>query len=207
MNVAVLEKRLAEAEEHVKKILTPGSGASLQDQLTAFEEVAQAQRGLAAAMGEEYAVPLDIGFVPEAAVSGPLLLQTEWATFLTFNAMRKLPDGIYHDAGHAIVEFEMCDQTRFGYPNDEALPGHPLYSRGLGGYGIYEVMNSRWVRQIVEQNRVSFPETPDSTQRHFIFTFHDSTFECVAQSLRADLSDKPYAEVFADIAKRVLDQG
>jgi len=34
--------------------------------------------------------------------------------------------------------------VKFGGPNDEALGGHPLYERGLGRYGVYEVFNSSW---------------------------------------------------------------
>lgn len=37
----------------------------------------------------EEIVELDVGCRPEAAVSGPVLLQTDNSTVLTFNAMRK----------------------------------------------------------------------------------------------------------------------
>ena len=37
----------------------------------------------------------------------------------------------------------------------EALAGHPLYQRGLSGYGVFEVINSSWSKQLTEQNRVS----------------------------------------------------
>ena len=32
-----------------------------------------------------------------------------------------------------------------GGPNDEVLNGHPLYAKGLGGYGPYPVHNSPWI--------------------------------------------------------------
>jgi hypothetical protein len=71
-------------------------------------------------------VALNIGIRPEAAVSGGMLVQTEQATFLTFNAMRPTdrmsPSGgpYLEDAGIALFEFQRCLLTRFGYPNDEA---------------------------------------------------------------------------------------
>jgi hypothetical protein len=75
--------------------------------------------------------------------------------------------------------------VKFGYPNDEALPGHPLYSRGLRNYGIFEVLNSTWRKMLADQNVVSFPNPKPSARssRHFVVTFHDSTLECIAESI------------------------
>ncbi len=205
MSIPQLEERLTEARNHLARTLEAGRKMDkLQECLAAFEAVASAQRALAAAKGEEYAIPHDIGFMPEAAVSEPVLLQNDDGAILTFSAVRLGPDGRREEAGYGIVEFDLCSLTKFGYPNDEALPGHPLYERGLGVYGVYEVRNSSWVRLITEQNRVAFPNTPDSTKRHFIFTFHDSSFECIARGLDASLSTRPYAEIFEEVRRRVF---
>src|SRR4051794_31035957 len=124
-------------------------------------------------------IPLNLGCTPEAAVSGALLLQTENKTYLTFNAEKETSDGYSKDAGTAVVEIERCKITKFGYPNDEALPGHPLYPKGLNTYGIYEVLNSSWITELSEQNRIAFPDrTSNKSMRHFIFIFHDNSFEC-----------------------------
>jgi hypothetical protein len=149
-------------------------------------------------------VRLDIGFEPEAAVSGPVLLQTDVDAFLTFNAVLMTADSRHAPAGTAVIEFERCSVTKFGYPSDEALGGHPLYKRGLESYGVFEVLSSSWIRQMTEQNRVSFPHTTDSTQRHFIFVFHDSTFECVADSYQATLSTEPYEHILRQLKQRVF---
>ena len=198
VNIAELERRLKDAEEAVRRVL---GKSSLTDSLTAFENVASAQRALAAATGQDYAVRYDIGFVPEAAVSGPVLLQTDYRCFLTFNAMRVMPDGKREDAGRGTVECRGCSITKFGYPNDEALPGHPLYKRGLNAYGVFEVKNSVWIKQMTEQNRVAFPMTKDSTSRHFIFTFHDSAFECVTDELSATLNGPSLEHIFNQLTK------
>ena len=149
-------------------------------------------------------VRFDVGFEPEAAVSGPVLLQTDNNTFLTFNAVRMTSDGKRGAVGTGVIEFGGCSVTKFGYPNDEALGGHPLYKHGLEAYGVFEVLCSSWIRQMTEQNRVCFPHTSDSKNRHFIFTFHDSTFECVADDCRATLSIEPYEQIFRQIAQRVF---
>jgi hypothetical protein len=157
----------------------------------------------------ESIVKLDWGCRPEAAVSDAVLVQTEHSAFLTFNAMRPSdrmsPYGgpQMEDAGIALVEFEMCTITKFGYPNDEAWGGIPR-TRGLG-YGIYEVLNSTWVRELTTLNRFSFPDTPEDVRsRHFLFLFHDSSFECIAAGMKLELVDRPYANVFARIARRVM---
>lgn len=82
---------------------------------------------------------------------------------------------------YAIVGFRSSVHM-FGYPNDEALGGHPLYERGLGFYGAFEVLNSSWIRQIRAMNEVCFPGRSwhFDTERHFALTFHDSMFECIA---------------------------
>src|SRR5262249_47171776 len=122
MDIAHLEEQLASARKHLAQVLHAGRSADKsQKSLAAFEAVASAQRALAAAKGEEYAVPYDLGFVPEAAVSAPVLLQNDGGAILTFSAMRQRHDGKREDAGYGIVEIDSCSLTKFGYPNDEAL--------------------------------------------------------------------------------------
>jgi hypothetical protein len=112
-------------------------------------------------------------------------------------------DGTFKDAGWAVIECINCHVSQFGYPNDEALPGHPLSGKGLTAYGIFEVINSNWVKQLTEQNRVAFPKTPDSKQRHFIIVFHDSSFECIADRIEGRLSRNSFEGVAAEVFKQI----
>lgn len=107
------------------------------------------------------------------------------------------------DAGTALVEFKRCAITKFGYPNDEAWSGIPR-TRGLS-YGIFEIHNSAWIRELTTLNRHSFPGTPDDDRsRHFLFLFHDSSFECIADDMTLELFACPYKDVLARITERVL---
>jgi hypothetical protein len=203
MSIRELEEQLAAAQAR----LDAQSSRPIENipaQLAVYEAVSSAQRALAAARGEEYAERLDVGFFPEAAVSEPVLLQTDHVAILTFSAVREKSDGMRDDAGYGVLEFASCSLTKFGYPNDEALPGHPLYKRGLSECGVFEVRNSAWVRLMTEQNRVAFPRTAESSECHFIVTFHDSTFECIARGVRAWLSSKPYPELFDEIRMMIF---
>jgi hypothetical protein len=194
MDIRQLKRNLEEAKETLSRCQSQGN-VSLAD----FEAVSQAERELAAAMGEQYAIKVDMGVVPDAAISGAVLHQDERVSFLAFNAMGPVPGGLRHEeAGLAIVELVGCLATRFGHPNDEALPGHPLYHRGLGAYGIYEVHNSLWCDEVVRINRVSFPKTDRSyCRRHFMFVFHDSSFECLAQSIELEIA--PFSPRFEKV--------
>jgi hypothetical protein len=86
----------------------------------------------------------------------------------------------------AIVEFDGVTAHCFGMPNSDALFGHPLFARGLRGDRVYEVRNSSWIRALERLNRVHPNHHPSmfSHCRHFIFPFHDTTFECIADAIR-----------------------
>ena len=65
----------------------------------------------------------------------------------------------------AIVRFDGLLDWHFGYPNDEALDSHPLYSHGLQPY--------------------RFHEGPVGTfgERCWVITFHDGTLTVFAKSI------------------------
>jgi len=146
---------------------------------------------------DEYVVETEIGLRPEPGAPAPLLAQSEHDCYLVFNAVQE-PGGAI---GTGVVEAVGCDITRFGYPNDEAIAGHPLWARGLNPYAVSEVIHSSWVTQLDEQNRVAFPDYNRPPKRHFIIAFHDSTFECVADELNARIVNVSREEAYAEIAK------
>jgi hypothetical protein len=84
----------------------------------------------------------------------------------------------------ALVRFTHAAAHLFGPPNDEAFAGHPLADRGLEPYAAFEVNNSSWVRTLERMNSVHPYHRPErfAKYKHFVFAFHDSVFECVAES-------------------------
>lgn len=75
---------------------------------------------------------------------------------------------------------------KFGAPNDETIGGHPLVAYGLGPYDFFEVINSPWIEDLRNANRVH-PRHSDalfSGRRHFIATFKDVTFEVVCRGFQ-----------------------
>lgn len=84
----------------------------------------------------------------------------------------------------ALVEFNRPYAHMFGPPNDEAFAGHPLAKRGLGPYGVFEIERSSWLRRLERMNSVHRYHKPEhfAKYRHFVFSFHDRTFECIAEA-------------------------
>src|SRR5438874_12236251 len=86
------------------------------------------------------------------------------------------------DDQFAVIYFPRCTYLSFGAPNDEALHGHPLTKVGLGYYSAQEVENSSLIQMLERRNAVHPRHDRErflEGMRHFIFTFHNSTLECV----------------------------
>ena len=85
----------------------------------------------------------------------------------------------------------------FGYPNDEAQPGHPLYAAGTWSYGFYEVLGSDWPARLEAQNRVAFPTSSLGwrSKRHFIVVCHEDLVEALADDVSVRVSDDSFEEV------------
>jgi hypothetical protein len=94
-------------------------------------------------------------------------------------------DGENPDWGIAVARFRMPRAHTFGSPNDEAFEGHPLAARGLAPYGAYRIEDSSWIRRLERMNSVHYRHDPERFRvlNHYILSFHDSTFECVAEGV------------------------
>ena len=111
---------------------------------------------------------------------------------------KRIPDA------YALIQFNHCLIHKFGTPNDEALNGHPLWKKGLSFYSWHKVHNSSWIEEIKNINRVhpKFNENHWLNHTHYIITFHDETFECIAESyelLTIDTLDNLINQIFKKI--------
>jgi hypothetical protein len=129
---------------------------------------------------------------PEGGAPGPLVFASEHTVWLAYY----VAPGWRETAGDsgdrvALVRFRSPRAHFFGPPNDEAIDGHPLARRGLHWDGCFEVIDSSWIRRLERMNRVHPRHSPKrfEADRHFVITFHDSTFECIADAAEAELSE------------------
>jgi len=125
--------------------------------------------------GQQRAVVLADWPQPEAGAPEPRVLADDFSLSLMYRT---------DDDRYAVVRFPLCSYLAFGAPNDEALDGHPLSRAGLEPYSVHEVHRSALVRELERRNSVHPMHDPASylSQRHYVFTFHDSTLECVVRS-------------------------
>ena len=126
----------------------------------------------------------------DTGVPSPQILANEQTLLLAY--LIQMPHEMPTTApdSYAVVRFDVHTHM-FGSPNDETLNGHPLYNKGLGFYGAYQVLNSPWIKQLENMNSVHPRHTPELFHDllHYIFTFHDSTLECVARSFEVRAVD------------------
>ena len=195
-----LERRLTAAQDRVRELGRHLSRATMGALGEARELQFQAERDLAAARGEEYAIVIDAG--PRWDVGAPLPHVVSNRSRVLVACLADQPDpgwdGTYvrvvspgddHPALFVVIEMWGCAEVRFGGPNDEALHGHPLYGRGLSAYRVHEVMNSAWIEDAIRVNSVhpQHSDAPFRKLRHYALLFHDEMLEALALGIESRL--------------------
>ncbi len=116
---------------------------------------------------------------PDSGAPEPRVTATEGCLTVTY---------ITAEEKFAVIEFPLCHQFTFGHPNDESLQGHPLYSCGLKFYSVHQVKNSSRISEL-ERINSSHPQHNKAaflaSKSHYVFTFHDSTLECIVTNTGA----------------------
>ena len=95
------------------------------------------------------------------------------------------------------VTFNLPHAHMVGPPNDETFSRHPLARRGLEPYGAFEIEHSSWIRQLKRMSSVHSHYSPEPFEwlRHYVFSFRDTTFECVAHGF--DYEIEPLSDTVA----------
>ena len=221
MSITEIEQRLIAANERLEQTVIAlraiWQGDEQAEYWAAQDAVLALEREFAAGKGEEYAVPLDFPVKWNAGCPLPHLLCNDYKALLTFILREAKPetDGsgveVVGPADEqtrplALVEFAPCFAVKLGSPNDEVFHGHPLQGRGLDGYTAQKVVNSRWLAEVETINKVHHCYDPASWRErsHFIFWFHDTTFECIAKSFKVELHRESIAVMLTRMCQRLL---
>jgi hypothetical protein len=125
--------------------------------------------------------------VPEPDVKNPLpvVLAKDGTVVLSYMAFVGRKDA------HIVVSFHVAFAHRFGPPDRRGLSAHPLSARGLKPDGAFEVKGSSWVRDAFA-----------GKGRHYVFTFSEAVFECVAEGYGSETIDED-ADVVRVMARRL----
>jgi hypothetical protein len=146
--------------------------------------------------------------VPQSCIGAPepVVLADEHRVVLAYYGENRSPDWdgttvrivgpLTSGEPVAIVLFKDCAAHMFGPPNDEAFTGHPLASRGLEPYGVFRIEDSSWIRRLERMNSVHEHHRPERfwELQHLIFSFHDSTFECVCGRFEIEMLNGSMAD-------------
>ncbi len=134
--------------------------------------------------------------MPQSNVGAPCpeITATENSIFVKYIIQNSSDE----DDEYVTVQFINSYIHTFGPPNDEAFTGHPLFKIGLRPYSAVEILESGWIDALESMNSVH-PHHDKiqflNNKRHFILSFHDTTFECVAYGYkiykRAQQGDAP----------------
>jgi hypothetical protein len=157
----------------------------------ASRAVREAERALAASIGEPWAEVIDFGVQWDSSAPLPHIISNGSTTVLLCLANVPRPDWdgtnprsvSTSDEGTSIeLTFRSCSSIKFGSPNDEVLHGHPLYGRGLEFYAAHRVHNSSWIGELeaIQASHHNYRGPGRVRGDHYILAFHDETFEAVA---------------------------
>lgn len=217
-----LEQRLAAARARLDaalRALAPQHrGGEWEEYRSAEKAVLDLEREVAASKHEEHAVPLDFPVRWSPGAPLPQLLVNDNRALLIFLVHAADPswDGTYatlkdpaseRRESLALVEFKHCISAKLGSPNDEVFAGHPLAGRGLKAYSAQLVKSSRWLAELQKINSVHRYYRPDEWQqrKHYVFWFHDTTFECVAESFEVELHECSMPELLRKACRRLIE--
>lgn len=217
-----LEQRLAAAKARrdaaLKALAPKHRGGEWDEYRSAQKALLAVEREVAASKNEEYAVPLDFPVQWNTGAPLPHLLVNDHRALLMFLVNVPDPnwDGSYATVKDpaseqreslALVEFNRCISAKLGSPNDEAFAGHPLAGKGLEAYSAQLVKNSRWLAELQKINSVHRGYRPDAWQQrnHYVFWFHDTTFECIAEDLEVELHDCSMPELLSKACQRLVE--
>lgn len=222
-DLSALESQLTKAKYRldcaIKALAPKHKGGEWDEYQAANKDVLRLERSLATEKGDEYAESLEFPVRWDIGAPLPHLVASDSLTLLAFLLSDVDPnwDGSYVTVKDpasgtletlALVEFEHCVSAKLGSPNDEVFHGHRLEGRGLEPYTAQRVLNSRWLKELEGINSVHRMYRPQLWQdlNHYIFWFHDSTFECVAQSFRVETFRESMAAMLSRMVRRLLER-
>ena len=179
--------------------------------MTQDEHMYKLERKLATAKGEAYAVALDFPVRWDVGAPMPHVFANEYCVFLSFLvADSPMTPSEPVRLTYAVVEFLRPVAHRLGSPSEDEQFSHYLYGRGQETYRAQRVENSPWLREMIDMGKKANSEDDSDEKywqqhiKHYIFWFHDSTFECLARGYEVHTYHDSINAVVERIIRRLL---
>lgn len=124
----------------------------------------------------------------DTGAPSPVIISNDFNLYLTFyknmdyGVELHQRDNIY-DVGVVFLEFHGFIKYSFGMPNDETIQGHPYSRLGMMSYSFYELKESDLIRELqgIDKIHPYYNSERWDKYKHYILTFHDNMFECIAE--------------------------
>jgi len=110
-----------------------------------------------------------------------------------------------YDRGIYVLKFNLFLNYKFGIPSNEIIIGHPYSKLGLQPYSFYQLEDSDWIKELMKIDSVHpyYNKEKWASYKHYILTFHDNMFECVAKDFEIRESKKSIYEQVSTIINEV----
>ncbi len=191
--------------DNVIQLGPPNKDGLMAKFTSAKKDLLSIERKLTTKKIGEYAVPMDFPIQWDAVTPIPQLLVNGAITVLIFDlhTSSNQNDGAERIA---VVRFHNCIAVRMGNPSSDALRNHSLHHKGLMVNTAHTVQSSRWISELEALNNGTNHFEPGEwkTFHHYLFTFRDGIFECVAKSYNIETSNKNKGGGVVDVGKQHL---
>lgn len=117
----------------------------------------------------------------------PKIYSFENSLFVLFysdNSNYQQIDQVIFDYGVVILKFNRVQKFNFGMPSTDTIQGHQYYKIGMNSCAFYELKDSDFIKSLQNIAKIhpNYNHSGWEKYRHYILTFHDNMFECVAES-------------------------
>lgn len=119
----------------------------------------------------------------------PTIISNDSELFIAFYASKESTlfelqeRNTVYDTGIFALKFKTYLKYTFGLPGNETIQGHPYSKLGMKPFSFYELRNSVLIKELQKIEKVHPSYNPEKWEmyKHYILTFHDNMFECIAQ--------------------------
>ncbi len=131
-------------------------------------------------------------------VVGPVVVRADDYDYLLFDAHRTDRRGRSLGTGTAVVRLTQCAEWRIRTDGDQDIRGWAADPSDLDAAGTYEVNNSSWVQDVVEDQ----PELMKGPAlHHCVFTFRETHFECILSKYDFTVFDGAFDDLLAELTE------
>lgn len=129
-------------------------------------------------------------FEMDFGAPSPTIISNDSELYIAFYANKKsistTPQerNTIYDTGIFALKFNVFLKYMFGLPGEETIQGHPYSKLGMKPYSFFELKNSDLIKSLQDIEKIHPNYNPEKWKiyKHYILTFHDNMFECIAQN-------------------------